>query len=219
MLVYLALLINSKRAYHLAHHIPTHCAWLISKLWLVRVKLSGTEHFDPTAQYIFVGNHRSMLDAILSCGFIPNPKKFIGKSELVSYPFIGYILKKIYIPVDRKDKASRAHSKTLMIDKLKEGYSLVVFAEGKTNSGEEPLLPFKDGAFETGHQLSLPILPFVIDKADQLWSRKVWLIKPGTIRMTFLQPMLATKDQADGDQMLKEKVFQAMKDEYLRLQN
>jgi 1-acyl-sn-glycerol-3-phosphate acyltransferase len=217
LLVAPLLLINSKTTYRWAHELPTITAKLISYCWLVRIKSIGLENFDPKSQYIFVGNHRSMLDAIISSGFIPNAKKFIGKAEILNYPFLGYILKRLYIPVKRQDKASRLWSKEQLMMKMKEGFSMVIFAEGTCNYTDTPLLEFKDGAFEASCALQIPLVPFVIDKADILWHRNTWLISPGFIILKFLSIRHPQENKAENILSMKREVYHSIYTEYLAM--
>ena len=216
--VFVLLLFNNQKCYQLAHECPTICTKSILFLWAIRVRQLGLEHFDAKKQYIFTGNHRSMLDALIVCGYIPNAKKFIGKAELVKIPFVGYILKKIYIPVNRSNIESRIWSKQQLISKMKEGFSMVLFPEGTCNTSEEPLMEFKDGAFETSYYTQTAIVPFVIDKADKLWHRTIWLVRPGSIIISFLpQEPPRKKDGVELEEM-QSTVRNNMLSEYLKLQ-
>lgn len=196
--MYLFLLSGNSTLYRWTHQMPTIIGRISAFLWGIRVIVSGREHFDINTQYIFVGNHRSFLDAIISGGFIYNYKKFIGKAEILKWPFMGFILRKLYIPVKREDKDSRKKSMEQLIEKMKEGYSMVVFSEGKSNTTDEPLLPFKDGAYSTSCETQIPIVPFVMYGADHLWPRKQFLIRPGKIYLDFLpivKPLKPTEEQ------------------------
>lgn len=216
IVIYLLFALKPKNYSLWAHRLPTYTAKTIGYLWLIKVNIEGEDIFDHNQQYIFVGNHRSMLDAIISGGFIPNPKKFIGKADFVKWPFIGYILKNMYIPVDRSSKESRQRSKEQLFVKMKEGFSMVIFSEGKTNATEEVLLPFKDGAFEASAICQVPIVPFVINGADKLWHRSVWLLRPGVVKLKYLSIQSIPENNSHDVQALKEKVFNEMKDSYLK---
>lgn len=208
--MYFFLLSGNRTLYRWTHQIPTIIGRISAFLWGIRVIESGREHFDTSKQYIFVGNHRSFLDAIISGGFIYNYKKFIGKAEILKWPFMGFILRKLYIPVKREDKDSRKKSMEQLIEKMKEGYSMVVFSEGKSNTTDAPLLPFKDGAYSTSCETKIPIVPFVMYGADHLWPRKQFLIRPGKIYLDFLPIVNALEPTEDNIQQQKETTFQAM---------
>ena len=208
--MYFFLLSGNQTLYRWTHQMPTIIGRILAFLWGIRVIESGRENFDPDKQYIFVGNHRSFLDAIISGGFIYNYKKFIGKAEILKWPFMGFILRKLYIHVKREDKDSRKKSMEQLIEKMKEGYSMVVFSEGKSNTTDEPLLPFKDGAYTTSCETKIPIVPFVMYGADHIWPRKQFLIRPGKIYLDFLPIAEALEPNEDNIQRQKELVFQAM---------
>jgi 1-acyl-sn-glycerol-3-phosphate acyltransferase len=194
--------------------MPTIIGRISAFLWGIKVIESGRENFDESTQYIFVGNHRSFLDAIISGGFIYNYKKFIGKAEILKWPFMGFILKRLYIPVKREDKDSRKKSMEQLIEKMKEGYSMVVFSEGKSNTTDEPLLPFKDGAYTTSCETKIPIVPFVMYGADHLWPRKQILIRPGKIYLDFLPVAEPLEPTEENIQKQKELVFHNMLRKY-----
>jgi 1-acyl-sn-glycerol-3-phosphate acyltransferase len=199
--------------------MPTIIGRISAFLWGIRVIEYGRDHFDMKTQYIFVGNHRSFIDAIISGGFIYNYKKFIGKAEILKWPFMGFILRKLYIPVKREDKDSRKKSMEQLIEKMKEGYSMVVFSEGKSNTTDEPLLPFKDGAYSTSCETKITIVPFVMYGADDLWPRKQLLIRPGKIYLDFLPPVLPLDSTEENIQIQKETVYNQMLETYLKHAN
>jgi len=213
--MYLFLLSGNKKLYHITHHFPTVIGRISAFLWGLRIVETGREHFDKNKQYIFVGNHRSFIDAIISGGFIYNPKKFIGKAEILKWPFLGFILRKLYIPVHREDKDSRKKSMELLIEKMKEGYSMVVFSEGKTNTTDEPLLPFKDGAYSTSCITNIAIVPFVMYGADHLWPRNQILIRPGKLFLDFLPPVMPLENTEENVQIQKQTVYEQMLEVYL----
>ena len=217
--IFLFLLIKNERLYKWAHHIPSLIAQFSLFFWGIRVKKNHLGRFDHSHQYIFIGNHRSMLDALVSGACIPNYKKFIGKAEILRWPFLGYILKRLYIPVKREDETSRKWSREQLLLKMKEGFSMVIFAEGKTNTSSQPLLPFKSGAFSTSCQLQIPLVPFVIYNADNLWHRKTWLIRPGKITLSFLPAIQPLENNEINIQKLQENAHESILSEYLRLRN
>jgi 1-acyl-sn-glycerol-3-phosphate acyltransferase len=208
--------IPSRKTYVWAHRIPTFGGILTAFLWGVRVDIDKKWNWDISKQYIFVGNHRSMLDAIISGAFIPNDKKFIGKAEILKWPFLGYLLGKLYIPVKRDEKDSRRWSMEQLFIKMKEGLSIVIFSEGTCNTTSSPLMPFKEGAYRLSCATKIPIIPFVIVGADDLWSRNVWLIAPGKVKLIFLPEIAPEADTEEGIELQKNKVYSAIETEYLK---
>lgn len=202
------------KLYRWAHYIPSLIARCSLLFWGVRVEVKGRENFDWHTQFIFVGNHRSMIDALISGGYIYNPKKYIGKAEILNWPFLGYILKKLYIPVKRDSEESRKWSREQLILKMKEGFSMVIFAEGKTNASEDFLLPFKSGAFHTACVSQVPVLPFVMYGADKIWHRSIFFIRPGKMYLEFLKPIVAPENTEENVNQLKDYTYDLIFDKY-----
>jgi 1-acyl-sn-glycerol-3-phosphate acyltransferase len=100
----------------------------------------------------------SDLDAFIVAGYVPDLYKFIGKEELVNYPFIGQVVQQLYITVNRRSEKSRRQSLRNMKKQSNKGAHIIVFPEGWANFSNEYLLDFKKGAFKVALDLQLPIL-------------------------------------------------------------
>lgn len=160
-------------------------------LWItpVRVKTQGLEHIKAHQSYVVVANHQSTYDILAVYGHMPLDFKWVIKQELRKVPFLGFACYKIgHIFVDRKNRqaslASMEAAKTTLVD----GTSVFFFPEGTRSNGKE-LKAFKKGAFKMAKDLDLPILPLSIADADQVMPTKSLRILPGTITLTFHEPI------------------------------
>lgn len=164
----------------------------------IKVKVHNMDLLDKQKQYIFIGNHMSYLDALISAVSNKNYKKYIGKAEILNYPVLGYLLKKLYVPVQRDQKESRKWSMEAMFKYLKDGAGMVIFPEGTCNTTHELLKEFKDGAFSLSIQLNIPIAVCTIVGAAELMPRKLLSIRPGKIEVYWtkiIDPNAYTLDQ------------------------
>ena len=118
---------------------------------------------------------------MITGSIIPNYIKFIGKAEILKWPILGYLLKKLYIPVERDNKLGRAWSLEQLYIKAKEGASMVILPEGTCNMGPSLLKHFHDGAFRLAIDEKLPMAIMTIIGAGELWPRNQILIRPGKI--------------------------------------
>ncbi|HET9054238.1 MAG TPA: methyltransferase domain-containing protein, partial [Cyclobacteriaceae bacterium] len=84
-----------------------------------------------------------------------------------------------------------------MREKVKKGYSIVVFPEG-TRSPDGKMKRFHRGAFYLAEQLHLDILPVVIHGTGYTMSKKDMLIKDGKITVQFL-PRIEPDDKSYGN--------------------
>ncbi|WP_223788409.1 lysophospholipid acyltransferase family protein [Marinicella meishanensis] len=173
-------------------------------LWItpVWVKRHGMERIQPGQSYVVVANHQSTYDILLVYGYLPLDFKWVMKIELRKMPFVGFACEKMgHIYVDRKNRSASIKAMQAAKDRLVNGTSVFFFPEGTRSNGAD-LKPFKKGAFRMARDLGLPILPVSISGADRVMPTGSLKVLPGTINMTFHQPISSDQVQELGDQEL-----------------
>ena len=116
---------------------------------------------------------------------------------------MGYIIRNLYISVNRKDKYARAKSMENMQKNIREGISVFIFPEGTRNKSSEPLLDFRDGAFRLAIESQVPIAALTLLNTGKL--------SPGVLHCVWSEP-ISTKGMTQDDiPALKEKVISEMK--------
>lgn len=133
-----------------------------------KVKMKGA--IPKTGNYLFVGNHRSSLDPLVCLRYLQaNP---VSRADVRKYPFIGKGAEMTgIIFVDKESRASRSATKQAIYDALKDGKSVMIFAEGKTNA--LPLTStFQKGSFDMAAELGVSVVPFAIEyeKITDYWD-------------------------------------------------
>ena len=204
--------VNEKRAPFFAHKwVSRPWARTLLIFYGIRMKTYDQKILDPKQSYIFIANHRSLLDIPTFALAHHHTFRFLAKAELLKLPLFGYLIKKLYITVDRKDKTARARSMDNMIRSLREGISVFIYPEGTRNKSNDPLLPFHDGAFRLAIQTQLPLAVMVIRNADHLLSPKFpFALRPGLIICQWCE-IIPTAGLTQADlPMLKEKAIHAM---------
>jgi 1-acyl-sn-glycerol-3-phosphate acyltransferase len=194
----------------------------VSKIWMdvwlflvgCSVKVSGKENFKKDTAYVVVFNHNAFLDVTLSAPYVPGPSKTIAKASFAKIPLFGLYYKKGSVLVDRKSEISRSKSFDAMKKVLASGMHMSIYPEGTRNRSSEPLKPFYDGAFRLAMAAKKDIIPCVITGVKKAMPMsKSFYLYPTRLRMYFLPPVpsgnIAVKE-------LKEKVFETMKECYLK---
>lgn len=108
---------------------------------------------------IICSNHSSYLDIVLMYSTYHRPFLFLGKSELLKWPLIGQFFKKMNIAVDRNNVRAATQSLEKGRQKLKEGWSIVIFPEGTIPVDVPKIMRFKNGAFKLAIEEQVPIQP------------------------------------------------------------
>jgi 1-acyl-sn-glycerol-3-phosphate acyltransferase len=154
-----------------------HKAMRVRRRWarnlLYGVGIRGeNEGVAPDFPCLIVSNHRSYLDPIL---MLRDVDAFpVAKAELASWPLIGKgaaLAGILYLR--RESGGSRVSTLRLMEEKIREGFSIIIFPEG-TTSGLPGTLPFKKGVFQLAAKSGIPVVPVALifsDKKD-FWIGK-----------------------------------------------
>ncbi len=124
----------------------------VAKIIGMNVVVKGT---PPKTPFFLVSNHLSYVDvwvfySILNC-------TFIAKSEIRSWPIIGFILKTSGVLfVDRNKRTDVKRVNDEISTHLTENQGIVLFPEGTTSAGSD-LLPFKTSLFQYPATKELPV--------------------------------------------------------------
>ncbi len=140
-------------------------------------KYGHTERFNDRA-YIFVCNHKSIMDVVLPVMATDKPVHFMAKKELFEKGVAKWFTAKCEcIPVSRDGTDVRALMTAMKY--LKNGEHVVVFPEGTRNKTEAKFLPFKSGAAALSIKTRTPIIPIVqIKKIKAFRKSKVFYGEP-----------------------------------------
>lgn len=161
----------------------------------IRVKVHNRQILQKKTQYILVSNHRTAIDFMANTLAFPNVYKYLAKKELTQVPFLGFVVKKLCVLVDRTSTASRTRSLEWMKQTFAEGYSLFFYPEGTRNRGEDHLGVFYSGAFRLAQDLQVPIAVMTLQNvhhrngpgsALQLW--------PGTLHIRWSGIVMPSDD-------------------------
>jgi 1-acyl-sn-glycerol-3-phosphate acyltransferase len=157
---------------------------------------------------VFVSNHSSYLDIILSCVAVPNYFVFVGKQELDKAPLFRIFFKRMHILVNRKSNVDSHRAYLRAGEKLDKGQSVFIFPEA-TISSRGTLIPFKNGAFKLAIDKQVPIVPLVFfDNWKHLQNGGFLTAhgKPGIVRV-LIRNAVETKGMTNADLIpLREKL-------------
>ncbi|HVZ54765.1 MAG TPA: lysophospholipid acyltransferase family protein [Pseudolabrys sp.] len=112
---------------------------VLAALLRIRVRIVGAPVRNRTV--LFVSNHVSWAD-IVAIGSL-QPVAFVAKREVASWPLVGITAKmQRTVFVDRTRRHQAADAVAQIVDRLKGGTPVVLFAEGTSSDGNR-VLPFR----------------------------------------------------------------------------
>jgi 1-acyl-sn-glycerol-3-phosphate acyltransferase len=177
----------------------------VNPFW--EIEVDGAFPENPRNPYVCVSNHLSQGDPPIIAR-VPWEMKWVAKAELFRLPFAGWLLRMSGdIPVDRRDRDSRANTLVQARDYLQKKCSVMFFPEG-TRSRDGRVHRFADGAFRLAIREGVPVLPIAIDGTRAaLPKHSIWFEpNPETIRVRVLPPVDTSGYDADASRELQREV-------------
>jgi len=178
---------------------PAVTLGMVPRITCSRLKVTIDPRFDPRRTSVFVQNHVSMIDGLVSLAAIP--QAFCGVENVAhfSIPFYGWMMKLGGgIPVP-KQPGGRLNG---IIEHARErvaqrSLSVLVLPEGgRTMDGN--LKPFHRGGFFLARNLDLPIVPVAVRGLDRVLPKGTWLVHPGEIHV-YVGPQIETANLSDDE--------------------
>ncbi|MCD7882260.1 MAG: 1-acyl-sn-glycerol-3-phosphate acyltransferase [Lachnospiraceae bacterium] len=165
---------------------------VISRLAGIDLTVIGEENVPKDTPVLYIGNHRSYFDIIITYARCPRPTSYVAKKEMQKIPLLSRWMKFLHCQfLDRKD--IRAGMKTILecIDLVKSGISIAIFPEGTRSRGksELDLLPFHEGSFKVATKTGCPIIPMAISGSSAIFEDHTPRVKKGHVVLEYGAPI------------------------------
>ena len=214
VLTYCRIVSNPSVALRLSKLLARMTLWLAG----VRIVKEDLEKIKINRGYVYVLNHRSLVDSIIAFYALPGDIRFLAKKELYKIPLVNFALRTMgMIEVDRSDPEAAAKSIDRAVSHLQNGKCVALFPEGTRNRGDG-LLRFKKGAFVLALKAQVPVVPVVLIGAEKALAPDTIFLYPATIRMIFHDPINTTGMSFDQRHELLERARQQIEQTYLSTQ-
>jgi 1-acyl-sn-glycerol-3-phosphate acyltransferase len=138
----------------------------------------------------------------------------MGKHELLDNPLLGIFFRSIDIPVNRDSKISSYKAFKQTAERLEQGMSVVIFAEGTISKYYPPQLQeFKNGPFRLAIELKIPILPITsLNTWKVMWDDgRIHGSRPGICNIFVHKPIETSGMTVEEADLLKDEVYRVIK--------
>jgi 1-acyl-sn-glycerol-3-phosphate acyltransferase len=191
-------------------------SWMIMKTIFSPVKITGLDQIDTTKPHVYAANHASALDIPVLYVNLPFQFRIAFKKELLSYPVVGWQLKRSgQICIDQQNPSHSVSSIRAALKGLKAGLPLVIFPEGgRTPDGE--IKPFLQGAFFLAIKAQVDIVPVALVGTYELLPMNTYHIKCRPLEMRVGKPISTVGLTVRDLEAVSNKVKAAMEELYCR---
>ena len=156
------------------------------------ITIIGHENVPKDQAVLYIGNHRSLFDILLTYVLCPDLTGYVAKKEMEPIPLLSTWMRYLHcLFLDRKDIKEGMKTILTAIEKVKSGISICIFPEGTRNKGadELELLPFHDGSFKIATKSGCPIIPMAISNSAEIFENHFPKIKPCKVVVEYGKPI------------------------------
>jgi 1-acyl-sn-glycerol-3-phosphate acyltransferase len=197
----------------------------ISRVWSrmllavsgVSMRVKGLEKIDSQGAYVFVANHRSLMDTPVVLAHIPLQFRFLAKKGLFLIPILGTHLRRAgHLPVEKGDPRASLKSMSDAAKIIRErGVSVLLFPEGG-RSADDTLQEFREGAAYIAIKAGVPAVPIAMTGTREVLKMGSMQIMSGPVELRIGDPIptanLTLRDRTILIQTLREKVTELLLD-------
>lgn len=156
------------------------------------ITIIGHENVPKDQAVLYIGNHRSFFDILLTYVHCPDLTGYVAKKEMEPIPLLSIWMRYLHcLFLDRKDIKEGMKTILTAIEKVKNGISICIFPEGTRNKGtdELELLPFHEGSFKIATKSGCPIIPMAISNSAEIFENHFPKIKPCKVVVEYGKPI------------------------------
>jgi 1-acyl-sn-glycerol-3-phosphate acyltransferase len=183
----------------------------------ITLEVRGRKHINLSVPSVYVSNHASMMDMVCLIAGVSDELAFLYKQDMHSIPVFGWGLRfgRVHFPIHRSNNAIASAELQNVVDGLRKGRSVLVFAEGsRTRNGQ--IQRFKDGAFYLAMKAHTPIVPITINGTYKVLPSESRCVQPGDVLIIIEKPIVPGSDDFGvARDELKEIVYNRIKNNYV----
>ena len=161
-----------------------------------KVTIIGEENVPKDTPVLYIGNHRSYFDILLTYSRCPIRTGYVAKKEMESIPLLSIWMRYLHcLFLDRKNIKEGMKTILLAIEEMKTGISICIFPEGTRNRNESELdlLPFHEGSFKIATKAGCPIVPIAIHNSAGIFEAQFPKMRPAKVIVEYGEPIYPDK--------------------------
>jgi 1-acyl-sn-glycerol-3-phosphate acyltransferase len=158
----------------------------------VRLTVLGEEHVPKDEPVLYIGNHRSYFDIIISYARCPRLTGYIAKDSMQRIPLLSTWMRRLNcLFINREDIKESLKTILMGIDQVKSGISMCIYPEGTRGQGSDELdmLPFKEGSLKIAEKTGCKIIPMAITGSADIFEKHIPSIKKSRVILEYGEPI------------------------------
>lgn len=187
-----------------------------------KVTVIGEENVPTDEPVLYIGNHRSYFDIIITYARCPRLTGYVAKNSMKKVPLLSLWMKRLHcLFIDRENVKEALKTILAGIDNIKHGISMCIFPEGTRNkTPENGLLPFKEGSFKMAEKTGCAIIPMAITNSADILEDHFPKVKATHVILQYGAPIYPNQLEKEEKKHLGahcQKIIEEMLEEHKKM--
>lgn len=168
----------------------------ILRLTGAEITVIGEENIPKDRAVLFIGNHRSFFDILITYSRCPGVTGYVAKKEMIKIPLLSDWMRYLHcLFIDRTNIKEGLKTILTGIEEIKNGVSICIFPEGTRNRSESDLqlLPFHEGSFKLATKTDCPIVPIALNNTSAIFEKQFPRIKKARVVVEYGEPIIPSE--------------------------
>lgn len=156
------------------------------------VTVIGEENVPQDTAVLYIANHRSFFDVLLTYVRVPRCTGYIAKYEMKHIPLLHAWMCLLHcLFLNRNDLRQGMETILAAVEDIKNGVSICIFPEGTRpkDVSELEMLPFHKGSFKIATKTGCPIVPIALCGTSQIFEDHLPMIRPAHVTLEYGSPI------------------------------
>ncbi len=159
-----------------------------------KADIKGLENLMPGTPVLYVGNHRSIFDIIISYALVPPLTGYVSKIEIKKVPILSWWMKLMNcLFLDRSNPREGLKTILAAIDMIKDGKSVFIFPEGTRSKSDDGMIDFKEGSLKIAQKTNCPIIPVAFNNTSAIFEDQFPKIRKVRVSVEFGKPIIPSE--------------------------
>lgn len=188
-------------------------------LWFTGVGLTvlGEENVPLDRPVLYIGNHRSYFDILLTYIRVPRPTGYIAKVEMRKIPLLSNWMCNLHCQfLDRENLKEGMKTILASIEEIKSGISICIFPEGTRNKVNDTFLPFHQGSFKIAEKSGCPIIPIALNNTADIFEDHLPKMKKTHVVLEYGKPIFMEQLDKEQKKALSDNVKKRISEMYFK---
>lgn len=156
-----------------------------------KMRIIGYDNIPKDEPVLFVANHRSIFDIIVTYSMMPGRTGYVSKIEMEKVPLVSWWMRYLYCLFLDRDNIKEGLKTILQgIEYIKSGISIFIFPEGTRNkAGDDEIREFKEGSFKMAVKTGCKVIPVAINNTETIFEKHFPFIRRAKVVVEFGTPV------------------------------